>query len=299
MQNNPEHIHIDLDKVFQIAKIGIIRAALLFSFGNYPLDKIAKSDLKLPDTGLFQWDVFPDAESITDELFGEYKSTYKHLVIRNSLKELSEQITHFYNGLYEVCLWILQVAGEITDVTESNIHTKSFKTLPTLEVFIHKKSLSDKVKLLRKKFKISIQNDKEAFFVTLSILRNIFTHHDGYVPERYTNKAVFTLKWFGADLLFVEPGRKPQRFNLSTAKSIQSKTMRGGTVQLQFLSRKKDFRLGEYANIELSEFKEMCFGADISVGEYKQSLIDFIKRLGLEINQSLPLASVDASKQAS
>lgn len=270
-------VHVDLDRLKDVSLKGVRRTAVFIGLGlnaasksdfnDYELWKLSPKDADGRHEGL-TFGLVPD--NAPPETIQHYKEEFGAWVINNGLRELVEHFALFLDEVHAHCL-LFHKAMKVDVFPKHEALQEEFR---------HKPGLGWKIRMLKERFGVSLQNGN--LLGTLYEARNCLTHRLGVVIEARDcgDDGIFHLKWVGIDAVVRMDSGREQPIEELIGVPLEEH----GTVCIRFSERTLSFRPGEVIRLQARQLAEMCFFVIQATNGVMTSLIEFAKGVGVPVN---------------
>lgn len=256
-------VRIDLRKLSETAYVSIRRAYVFMGLGVNAADSDHISSCHLP--GIFSYSIVP--KNISDEQFSNYKSEFRYWIVGSAIREIIEGFEHFLRGVYDVLLF-------------ADRNQNGGIGVGKLISEFDKKGVSGRLELLRKRYGCEVPDSID--FSALTNARNCLTHNRGVVRTRDTvDGKKLVLSWRVLKTWIKTNDGKKIDLDKSQKESIYVE--KGGNVFIQSEQKIVEFVVGDRVQIAPVDLEELCFSAQIFVGETQKEVVRILERLGVKL----------------
>jgi hypothetical protein len=287
MDENPipieAKIDIDLNRIIQIAQIGIKRAIVFFRIGLDDIDKRGLGDFKVGTA--MSYNFIPDDINAEDRY--SLREEFQYWLIGSCLKELD-----LFYGIFLDEVWRTIEMGERhrTLVRSDHVFGGSFHT---------KTNVSDKQKLVVEK--LAIEDHHEALY-SLSLARNSLTHNAGVVraPRDCNNSSRDTLqiKWYGFETV-ASRGGIDRIFNGTVIDTNELPGEGETTILVRLVVRSIEVPSGCKIELSADHLAELCMFYTIISSKVLEGLTKFLSSAGIEFPDASSKLDIDLNEKTS
>lgn len=230
-----QQVHIDFAKTLDVMGVGVRRATSFMSLGLQVAETDGFPARPLEDD--LQWHFMPDP--LPASALNEAKVNFGEWVIGGALKELDQHCSLFLDAVYKA-LTLTSFHGRRIDQA----------SITRFENFANETNVAVKLKRVSDEFGIEVK--LRDHLAGLSKARNALTHNMGFVSKRHLTSATqLELTWRAMDLVVGGNAHKHPFSPVHVEK--------GGEVQMQVVTREKQFALGERVAFTRYDLNEICW----------------------------------------
>jgi len=262
-----ERITVNLDRIKEIALLGIRRTAAFLGLGvNAARDEQFKSYQLAAHSSLR---VIPD--DLDEKSIAHMKEEFENWVVSNGLRELVEGFGIFLDEVHRSCL-LMATSKKTMTPRDADAYGPAFE----------KKGVEAKLKTLRTRFGVSSEK-REQYFESINQARNCISHRRGVVGlEDLRGKERFCLTWLGFDIYAETP--TGERYSLSPPLPKEGVFLKdGGNMVLHVVDRVVEYKVGDIIRLSPSELSDICLLVHLATDEIIGSTYEYAKRIGIDI----------------
>jgi hypothetical protein len=263
-----KQFNLDFDKILEIALKGVRRASVFMGLGvNLALDEQAKSYQLTQITNI---QLVPD--EVSDETLHHFKDEFRIWIEAAGLRELSEAFASYLDALHKACLIVHTVQ---TKAPPAEIEEK--------QTTFAAEGLPNKLNILKQRF--SVEPQHTSYIVSIGRARNCLGHRRGIVgAEDLRGGEELEVIWLGMDLFVETPAGERHFLNETPEEGIF--LPQGGTVNMQFVERKRTFGLGTKLALSTRDLAEICWFYEREAKSAFTSALSFAEKAGVHIAKS-------------
>lgn len=228
---------LNLDAIKITALTAVHRASLFMGLGVNAADNPDFTNYKLE--GPIQISVTPE---VSDAELSVVKGHFKHWIIGNGLRELTERFGEFLDQLFSVSMIIEVHSGLKSPETADKLRTG----------FLNDTAISSKIGKLTKDWGVSIPN--RYHYDRLTQARNCLVHGLGIVRERDRNDGdELVISWRGGDVYLHGEDGTEFKFSEETVGRIAI-----GDATFRASDRERGFAVGTEVVLTPHDLQEIC-----------------------------------------
>jgi len=265
-ESNPVHYQLDFPKIFDIARLGVMRASIFMGLGiNAALDPNNRK-YELGDIAQFQ--MLP--HNVDDNLIQNFKDEFAIWIVANGLRELIETFALFLDELYCACALV-----------KAHKNMNEMNKLTKVQTKFARSGFPDKLDALKAAF--SVEPKYPEYIKTINQVRNCLTHRRGVVTQKDCNSGnSLRVAWLGADIFLKTP--KGERFSAQESKGRIFPD--GADVEIQMdVKREKSFGLRSLVKFSAGELAEICWFISRESGVICTNALEYTRRSGVYIRE--------------
>lgn len=259
-------IGIDLDKIVDVAHLGVRRASVFMGLGvNAALD---------PEFKQYQLTHITKLQLVSDNVdlktVGHFKEEFKTWIEGNGLRELLETFSVFLDRIYEAAL-LLSISKDKVDLAVVAAKGKSF----------NRRGFPDKLDILRANYAVGPKHAD--YLLSINQARNCLSHRCGIVGHEDVDKSgKLRVAWLAMDIYAKTPFG--ERHSLIDIPPGGLPLPDGGTVWIQLVEREKLFDSGTPLRLSTRDLAEICWFFQNEAITTGQSVIVHARANGVKIN---------------
>lgn len=256
-------LHVDLDRVKEIALIGVRRAAMFMGLGVNAAANPAVTSYQLD--GFYQIRLLP--ENLAAEALEKAKQHFRSWIIGNGLTELLHNYSLFLDEVYAVGL-LFKTGGKGELIAANEARVSEFR---------NRTSIASK---LRQIFQdIALESSFRQNFYGFTKARNALIHANGRVLREHCDDGQNSLSvaWPGFDMV----GRYPdgREFELTPNLRVEA----DAEILIRVVDRRRVFDLGQVLRFEPIDIAEICFMVVRDVDAFIPDLIAIARDQGIQV----------------
>lgn len=269
-------LRFDLDRIKQIADVGVKRAALFMGLGLHAANRADLRDYELNKLPAMEGQLGIPVELIPTnapaEVVDEFKREFGTWVIGCGLREMLEHYALAVDEIHRGTILILHIRGHL-----------SRAQLPELQRVFHRISgLPAKLRELERRSGITPKYRDH--MDSLYKVRNCLTHGAGLVtPTQADGNGLLRLKWRALEVFAQDPKGQGEL----VGRQILGVTFaEGGEIKGRTVERERSFKLGETIRLSQQDLWEICFFFAMEcIPSLLDSSIAFADKQGIPVNR--------------
>lgn len=203
-------------------------------------------------------------ENASAEEISHFKSNFKHWLIGNGLRTVTESFEIYLQNIYEACSYIQILQGDTIKKNQFDSIIKSLKK------FAHV-GFDDKFKMLEDEFAIIM--DTKDLHLSIKQARNCLSHRLGWVNKNDCNENhSLNIRWKGLELFGSKSGVILE-LPLSEPKILES----GDGVSVRYVDKNRIFKIGSLINLTAKEVSEICLFYKFEVERINNMAVAYVK----------------------
>ncbi len=269
------NVHIDLDRIADIAFLGLRRSMVFMGFGVNAADNNEFLEFEIP--GPLKMRFVP--EGATLEQIKEMKLHFRSWVIASALRDLLEAVSIALTKFYLA----VRIAGD------NSILPQNFDEI---EKEVSFKSIPDKLSRLSE---LGMKAVYDAHFFGLTKVRNCLAHRMGLVADSDCNDGdKLTVTWRSFNIeLHTESG---ERFNILNI--IGKRLENPGTIVITPADRIRSFRKGSTIDLTHTELAEIGIMTNNAINHFRAETTRLAQAHGIEVIHKPKLVSPSPDQPA-
>jgi len=247
-------VHIDLDKVLEIAHLGARRASIFLGLGVNAARNPEMRDCHLPV--LFKMSPVP--EHLDDAAIRHCKEEFEAWIVGNGLRELIETFSVYLDRIFEVCI-IASGTGPIDNA----------QVVAAVRPFAGK-SVSDKLSQLQAAYGIATSHS--GMFPGLKNARNCLSHRLGIVGDQDVNLGdELIISWLGFNVTGLLPDGREE--HIPPGHEGPFSFSEAARVRIGQAQRERRFRKAEMLRLLTWELGEIVWAVTQAASEIRSSML--------------------------
>lgn len=268
MESTEAHLNLDLDKLKNIAVLGVKRAAAFCAIALNATNDPAIQSIALPSVSM--WRFFP--EPPPEKLLLNSVAEFRIWVVGCALREVDAAFNEFLDHAWQM--------NEL-----SKLHGKRIKSDLRIDSIEAKTNVGTKMALLLEQ--LGEEKPDTAKLWSLSNLRNCLTHARGVVTERHANeKGGLKIVWQGLEIGFQQGEEFVPIPNPIPKEGIMAPNpTEPASIAIRVVDKEQIFPTGSTISIDPGVLHEICHFYLTSTDRVVGKLLKAMSDRGLPVAQ--------------